>query len=270
MIRGSAGEVRFERFGLLSGQKRPSDRARSAGEQTKGGSWGGPFWRICAAQRTKRSTRERKEHRSTATGQEDTKQKISWASPLCTIPAALSPRRATARSTAKQTRTGRAGEARFAGFGPLSGQNGQPERARSTAKQMKSRQARKVRFDGLVTWAAERAKRTTRLSKEHGIRATGKGPDQLGKPALGKPQEHKVDVTKPNTRHTRRPSMAQSATPATQNPTSRHNRGTASQLRKHVRVTNEEDFRVTDEGLSAEKLPQTRTLRCRRRVSHPT
>ena len=44
--------------------------------------------------------------------------------------------------------------------------------------------------------------------------------------------------------------MAQSATPATQNPTSRHNRGTASQLRKHVRVTDEEDFHVTDEGLS--------------------
>jgi len=44
--------------------------------------------------------------------------------------------------------------------------------------------------------------------------------------------------------------MAQSATPATQNPTSRHNGGTASQLRKHVRVTDEEDFRVTDEGLS--------------------
>ena len=44
--------------------------------------------------------------------------------------------------------------------------------------------------------------------------------------------------------------MAQSATPATQNPTSRHNRGTASQLRKRVRVTDEEDFRVTDEGLS--------------------
>ena len=44
--------------------------------------------------------------------------------------------------------------------------------------------------------------------------------------------------------------MAQSATPATQNPTSRHNRGTASQLRKRVHVTDEEDFRVTDEGLS--------------------
>ena len=44
--------------------------------------------------------------------------------------------------------------------------------------------------------------------------------------------------------------MAQSATPATQNPTSRHNGGTASQLRKRVRVTDEEDFRVTDEGLS--------------------
>ena len=47
--------------------------------------------------------------------------------------------------------------------------------------------------------------------------------------------------------------MAQSATPATQNPTSRHNRGTASQLRKRVRVTDEEDFRVTDEGLSHSK-----------------
>ena len=70
--------------------------------------------------------------------------------------------------------------------------------------------------------------------------ATGKGPDQRGKPALGKPQEHKVDGT-------------QSATPATQNPTSRHNRGAVSQLRKHVRVTDEEDFRVTDEGLSISK-----------------
>jgi hypothetical protein len=47
--------------------------------------------------------------------------------------------------------------------------------------------------------------------------------------------------------------MAQSATPATQNPTSRHNRGTASQLRKRVRVTDEEDFRVTDEELSANR-----------------
>ena len=46
--------------------------------------------------------------------------------------------------------------------------------------------------------------------------------------------------------------MAQSATLATQNPTSRHNRGTASQLRKRARVTDEEDFRVTDEGLSVE------------------
>ena len=48
--------------------------------------------------------------------------------------------------------------------------------------------------------------------------------------------------------------MAQSATPATQHPTSRHNGGTASQLRKRVRVTDEEDFRVTDEGLSLSDL----------------
>ena len=33
----------------------------------------------------------------------------------------------------------RAGEARFDGFGPLSGQNGPPERARSTAKHIKRR-----------------------------------------------------------------------------------------------------------------------------------
>ena len=49
--------------------------------------------------------------------------------------------------------------------------------------------------------------------------------------------------------------MAQSATPATQHPTSRHNGGTASQLRKRVRVTDEEDFRVTDEGLSLKGGP---------------
>jgi hypothetical protein len=46
IIRGRAGEVRFEGFGRLRGQNGPPDRARSAGEQTKSGSWGGPFWRI--------------------------------------------------------------------------------------------------------------------------------------------------------------------------------------------------------------------------------
>ena len=151
-MRGRPGEVRFEGFGPLRGQNGPHDRARSAGEQTKSGSWGGPFWRIWAAQRTKRSTRERKEHRSTATGERRTQNKRTAGQARFEAFRRLSYQGGppdTARSTAKQTSTGRAGEVRFDGFGPLSGQNGQPERARSTAKQMKSRRARKVRFDGL-------------------------------------------------------------------------------------------------------------------------
>ena len=116
---------------------------------------------------------------------------------------------------------------------------------------MKSRRARKVRFDGLGQLSGQNGAPDGEGSTEAEPRE--KGAEQLGKPALGKPQKRKVDVTRPNTRHTRRPSMAQSATPATQNPTSRHNRGTASQLRKRVRVTDEEDFRVTDEGLSLQE-----------------
>ena len=160
-------------------------------------------------------------------------------------------------NTAKQTRTGRAGEVRFAGFGPLSDQNGKPEGARSTATQMRSKQARKVRFDGLGPLSGQNGPPDGERSTESEPRE--KGAEQLGKPALGKPQKRKVDVTKHNTRHTRRPSMAQSATPATQNPTSRHNRRTASQLRKRVRVTDEEDFRVTDEGLSPPDFPSSAT-----------
>ena len=218
-----AGAVRFGGFGPLSGQK-------------------------------KRSTRERKEHRSTATGERRTQNKRTAGQARFEEFRRLSYQGGppeTARSTAKQTRTGRAGEVRFEGFGPLSGQNGQPERARSTAKQMKSRRARKVRFDGLGQLSGQNGAPDGERSTEAEPRE--KGAEQLGKPALGKPQKRKVDVTRPNTRHTRRPSMAQSATPATQNPTSRHNRGTASQLRKRVRVTDEEDFRVTDEGLSANR-----------------
>ena len=119
---------------------------------------------------------------------------------------------------------------------------------------MKSRRARKVRFDGLGQLSGQNGppggERSTKPERSTEAEPREKGAEQLGKPALGKPQKRKVDVTRPNTRHTRRPSMAQSAMPATQNPTLRHNRGTASQLRKRVRVTDEEDFRVTDEGLS--------------------
>ena len=111
IIRGRAGEVRFEGFGRLRGQNGPPDRARSAGEQTKSRSWGGPFWRIWAAQRTKRSTRERKEHRSTATGERRTQNKRT------------------------------AGQARFEEFRRLSYQGGPPETARSTAKQTRTGRA---------------------------------------------------------------------------------------------------------------------------------
>ena len=201
MIRGSAGEVRFERFGLLSGQNRPSDRARSAGEQTKGGSWGGPFWRICAAQRTKRSTRERKEHRSTATGERRTQNKRTAGQARFEEFRRLSYQGGppeTVRSTAKQTRTGRAGEVRFEGFGPLSGQNRQPERARSTAQQTKLAtfvlenlgrvEAGAVRPLWRIC-AAQRTKRSTRereRSTEAQPQETGGHitKDQLGKPAL--------------------------------------------------------------------------------------
>jgi hypothetical protein len=66
----------------------------------------------------------------------------------------------------------------------------------------------------------------------------------------GKLQKRKVDVTRHNTCHTRGPSMAPSATPATQKHTSRHNQGNASYPRKRVRVISEGNFRVTTEGLS--------------------
>ena len=56
-----AGEVRFEGFGLLSGQNGPPEGEQGA--QPSRRSWRGPFWRIWAAQRTKRSTRERKGQR---------------------------------------------------------------------------------------------------------------------------------------------------------------------------------------------------------------
>ena len=329
-----AGEVRFEGFGLLSGQNEPPEGAQGA--QPSKPRWRGPLWSIWSAQRTKWSTRERKEKRPTASSrvmrlvpvcvQEHGRYNPwkSWGSPFWRIWAAKRPKRTTRqskerrradqewklgrsvledlgrsadkkngvpereRSTEAQpqekgghktkeqpgkpalrrisaallprraTRNSKehrqanqdweSWEVRFEGFGPLSGQNGQPERARSTAKQMKSRRARKVRFDGLGQLSGQNGAPEGERSTEAEPRE--KGAEQLGKPALGKPQKRKVDVTRPNTRHTRRPSMAQSATPATQNPTSRHNRGTASQLRKRVRVTDEEDFRVTDEGLS--------------------
>ena len=231
--RVAAGAVRFGGFGPLSGQNGISER-------------------------------ERKEHRSTVTGERRTQNKRIAGQARFEEFRRLSYQGGppeTARSTAKQTRTGRAGEVRFEGFGPLSGQNGQPERARSTAKQMKSRRARKVRFDGLGQLSGQNGPPGGERSTEAEPRE--KGAEQLGKPALGKPQKRKVDVTRPNTRHTRRPSMAQSATPATQNPTSCHNRGTASQLRKRVRVTDEEDFRVTDEGLSRYRyLDRSHRLAC--------
>ena len=73
-----AGEVRFGGFGLLSGQNRPEQ-----GAQPTSPSWRGPFWRIWAAERQKRTTSGSKEHRQAS----------------------------------------QAGEVRFGGFGLLSGQN---------------------------------------------------------------------------------------------------------------------------------------------------
>ena len=252
IIRGRAGEVRFEGFGRLRGQNGPPDRARSAGEQTKSGSWGSPFLEDLGRSADKKNGVPERERSTEAQPQEeDTKTKEQPGKPaLRRISAALLPRRATRNSKEHRqaNQDWESWEVRFEGFGPLSGQNGQPERARSTAKQMKSRRARKVLFDGLGQLSGQNGAPDGERSTEAEPRE--KGAEQLGKPALGKPQKRKVDVTRPNTRHTRRPSMAQSATPATQNPTSRHNRGTASQLRKRVRVTDEEDFRVTDEGLS--------------------
>jgi hypothetical protein len=252
IIRGRAGEVRFEGFGRLRGQNGPPDRARSAGEQSKSGSWGavrfggfGPLSGQNGVPERERSTEAQPQEK----GGHKTKEQPGKPA-LRRISAALLPRRATRNSKEHRqaNQDWESWEVRFEGFGPLSGQNGQPERARSTAKQMKSRRARKVRFDGLGQLSGQNGAPDGERSTEAEPRE--KGAEQLGKPALGKPQKRKVDVTRPNTRHTRRPSMAQSATPATQNPTSRHNRGTASQLRKRVRVTDEEDLRVTDEGLS--------------------
>ena len=199
-MRGRPGEVRFEGFGPLRGQNGPHDRARSAGEQTKSGSWGGPFWRIWAAQRTKRSTRERKEHRSTATGERRTQNKRTAGQARFEAFRRLSYQGGppdTARS--KQTRTGRAGEVRFDGFGPLSGQNGQPERGRSTAKQMKSRRARKVRFDGLGQLSGQNGPPDGEKSTESEPRE--KGAEQLGKQsrchqAQHAPHKETIDGTK--------------------------------------------------------------------------
>ena len=79
IIRGRAGEVRFEGFGPPRGQNGPPDRARSTGEQTKSGSWGGPFWRIWAAQRTKNGVSERErstEAQSQEKGGRKTKEQL--------------------------------------------------------------------------------------------------------------------------------------------------------------------------------------------------
>ena len=149
IIRGRAGEVRFEGFGRLRGQNGPPDRARSAGEQTKSRSWGGPFWRIWAAQRTKRSTRERKEHRSTATGERRTQNKRT------------------------------AGQARFEEFRRLSYQGGPPETARSTAKQTRTGRAGRSVLKDLGRWAAK-----TDSQKEQGAQLSRWRADELGRSVL--------------------------------------------------------------------------------------
>ena len=115
-----AGEVRFGGFGLLSGQNGPPGREQGA--QPSRPSWRGPFWRIWAAKWTKRSTRERKGQRPMRLEEQ--------GGPCWRIWAAERPKRTTrrrARSTAQQTKLARSGEARFGGFGLLSGQNGPPE-----------------------------------------------------------------------------------------------------------------------------------------------
>ena len=56
-----AREARFDGFGPLSGQNGPPEGEQGA--QPSRPSWRGPFWRIWAAQRTKRSTRERQGQR---------------------------------------------------------------------------------------------------------------------------------------------------------------------------------------------------------------
>ena len=111
---GRAGEVRVDGFGLLSGQNGPPDEEQGA--QPSRPSWRGPFWRIWAAERPKRTTmRESKE-----LSQADQHGEVRFGGFGQNGP----PRESTEHSQADQ-----AGKVRFGGFGLLSGQNGPPEGA---------------------------------------------------------------------------------------------------------------------------------------------
>ena len=195
-----AGEVRFEGFGLLGGQNGPPEGEQGA--QPSWPSWRGPFWRIWAAERPKRTTRGRA--RSTAKLARSVLEDLGfWA--------AKTDHRERARKETKLARSvlgdlGRsadktdhqreskahsqadqAGEVRFEGFGLLSGQNGHQ---RESKEHSQPDQAGEVRFGGFGLlsgqngppegeqgaqpswpswrgpfwriWVAERPKRTTR------------------------------------------------------------------------------------------------------------
>lgn len=90
--------------------------------------------------------------------QKAAKQENSWGGPFWRI-------------WAVPSRT--AGEVRLEGFGPLSRQNGPPERAMSRAKQMGSRKAGEVRFEGFGPLSGPNgAPERERSTEAHGERST--------------------------------------------------------------------------------------------------
>ena len=112
-------KVRFERFGLLRGQNGPPEGEQGA--QPSRPSWRGPFWRIWAAERPKRTTRGRA--RSTA---KQTELARSVLEDLGCWAAKTSHR----RERKEHSQANQDGEVRFGAFDPLSGQNGAPGKER--------------------------------------------------------------------------------------------------------------------------------------------
>ena len=158
-----AGEVRFGRFGLLSGQNGPPGREQGA--QPRRPSWRGPFWEIWAAQRTKRTTSGRARSTGNLTklarslsgsngppeGEEGAQRSVlkdlgCWAA-----------KTDHQRESKEHSQPDQAGEVRFGGFGLLRGQNGPPEGEQGAQPSWRGPFWR--------IWVAERPKRTTRERK---------------------------------------------------------------------------------------------------------
>ena len=129
-----AGEVRFGRFGLLSGQNGPPEGEQGA--QPCRPSWRGPFWRIWAAQRPKQHS------------QPDQAGEVRFGGF-----GLLSGQNGESK---EHSQADLAGEVRFGGFGLLSGQNGPPEGEQGAQPSRPSWRGPFWRI-----WAAERPKRTT-------------------------------------------------------------------------------------------------------------